>query len=222
MKKKIITDPQPTDSPKSEGPPSRSLLQYTSLAAYFHERLSEVRQSQSFDATETSEFYVVNLLETFSQADQLYHTGEDGRRENEALAMILHRAVFCAPGEQVNHYRRLGDVALFIAGFFAQSLKRGAVGLSYYIDMGQGAYSSLADHVRGRDGKAFRELFQELADTFSGWVEVLRALSAEASLGAQLNSLPDVELFERWSRLKGAQADPLARTMLSRGLIPVF
>jgi hypothetical protein len=179
-----------------------------------------VRQSQNFDTTQTSEFYVVNMLDSYSNTDQLYPSDKNGNRHSEALAMILHKAVFGSPTEQVNHYRRLGDMALFMAGFFAESLKRGAVGLAYYIDMGQGAYSSLASVVRGRDGKVFRELFEELADTFAGWVEVLRELSIELGLTQPLGAMPDLELFERWSRLQGSQAQALASTLISRGMMP--
>ena len=220
MTNKLIADLLQTDCSEPDGP-SRSLVQYTSLTAYFHERLGEVRQNQNFDSTETSEFYVVNMLETFSNTEKLYPVDSEGKRQQEALATILHRAVLGSPNEQVSNYRRLGDMALFVAGFFAESLRRGAVGLGYYIDMGQGAYSALAGSGRGRDGKVFRELFEELADTFANWVEVLRELSLEIGLTQPMAAMPDSELFERWTRLQGPQAEALADSLIARGMMPM-
>ncbi len=222
MTKKLITGVHPPGDSLPDDDPSRSLLQYTSLTAYFHEQLGQVRQSQNFDATEVSEIYVLNLLETFAQPDQLFIVDESGRRQSEALAMILHGAVFGNPADQVHHYKRLGDLALFISGFFSDSLKRRSVGVSYYIDMGQAAYATLAGLIRGSASGVFRDLYQELAESFSGWVEVLCQLSEQLGLTRRLHELADIELFERWGRLDGPQRRRLADTMLARGMMPLL
>ena len=44
--------------------------------------------------------------------------------------------------------QRLGDVSLFIAGFFARSFARKLIDVDYHIAMGGNAYSSLADTLQ--------------------------------------------------------------------------
>ena len=50
-----------------------------------------------------------------------------------------------APSERNRALQRLGDVSLFIAGFFAGSFARKLVDIDYHIAMGGRAYGSLAD-----------------------------------------------------------------------------
>ena len=202
-------------TPASEG----TLVKYTSLAAYFHESLEEARCNQRLEATDASEFYVVSLLESFTDADILFGLDEDGQRRDDALAMILHRAVFDARGSAIEHYRRLGDVALYIAGFFADSLRRRAVGLSYYVDMGQGAYATLANSLT-RAHNALREIFAELAQAFAGWVEVLREVSETSGLATPVGIQPVEGVFERWRLAPFPRSEQLARELFVRGLMP--
>lgn len=202
--------------------PASGLLKYTSLTAFFHDQLGQVRQNQRFEATEQSEHYVVSLLEVMADADRLYQIDKSGRRLDKALALRLNDAVHGPPGRRIDQYRRLGDIALFIAGMFADSLARSAVGVGYYIDMGKGAYGSLADHMRGQRGRGLRELFEELADTFAGWVEVLREVSESVGLSRPPTEADAGELYERWSRLKGHQAERLGHAMIVRGMLPAW
>lgn len=219
-RKLILPDSSPIDNHSAQS--ESEVLMASSMAAFFHDTLGKVRQSQNFEATEVSEFYVVNLLETFTDADLLFPTGDDGRRSDEALAMILHRAVFSGAHEQIAHYRRLGDLALYIAGMFAERLcHRRSVGLAYYIDMGQSAYGTLADNMRGMSAQVFRDLYRELADTFANWVEVLREVSETLGLTRPLSEMDTAEVYERWERLDGPQSKRLAGVLLGRGLMPV-
>jgi hypothetical protein len=90
--------------------------------------------------------------------------------------------------------RRLGDIALFIAGMFSPSLKRKVVGVDYYINMGGGAYDWLSDSLastgdRSLDWKTFRELaenFQDMVfvlDDFAGNSGMRDAAENDTSLG---------------------------------------
>ncbi len=222
MKKKptnaaIVSEPSSHDKK-----PPVSILEYTSLGTYFHEKLSEVRHNQSFQATEFTEVYVLGVLDTFADAERFYRVStQDGRRHDEALAMILQRAVSQSGSSSIRHYRRLGDLALFIAGIFADSLARSAVGVGYYIDMGRGAYQTLASVIRGQGGEVFRDLYGELADSFAGWVEVLRELSENIGLSRPLSTIDAGELYERWARLSGRQAQRMSDAMVKRGMLPL-
>jgi hypothetical protein len=167
-----------------------AVLPCTSLASYFRSAVGKARQNQGLEATDTAEYYVVNVLESFADADQLFGVDEDGNRVDEAMAITLCKALDSHYHEKINHFRQLGDRSLFISGFFADSLRRRSVGVTYYIDMGQGAYSSLAGLMRNRGGAVFKDLYSELAGRFSQWVEVLREVSEETKLSAAPQDQP--------------------------------
>ncbi len=208
--------------PLSPGRPSQEapVVQYTSVAGYFHEQVVTACNEQGLEATEPAEYYVVTMLESFTNADMLFRVNADGKRDHEALAQVLHRAVFePAPGKQLDHYRRLGDSALYLAGIFADSLRRTTVGLSYYVRMGQSAYATLASHGSNTNA-ALREIFSELSQTFPGWVEVLRQLGEQFGLATPAGELDTAGVYERWQLAPERRAEQLSDELLRRGVMP--
>ena len=79
--------------------------------------------------------------------------------------------------ERQRGLQRLGDVSLFIAGFFARSFARKLVDIDYHIGMGAQAYSTLAASDRSRRGAALARVFAELAGKFQPLVDVLNEIS---------------------------------------------
>ena len=70
--------------------------------------------------------------------------------------------------------RRLGDIALFIAGLFGPSLERKTVGVDYYINMGGGAYDWLSDSLAATGDRSLSwRTFRELAENFEAMVATL-------------------------------------------------
>ena len=211
MKQSFENSQIPTDTP---------LVQCTSVAAYFHEQVVAARNDQGLDATQSVEFYVVTILESFTHADTLFRVDEAGKRDSEALAQILQRATFeTTPGKQLDHYRRLGDLALYLSGLFADSLRRTSVGLSYYIGMGQAAYATLAHHGQNTN-VALREIFGELSQSFAGWVEVLRQLGEMFGFASAANAQETTELFERWQLAPENRTSELSGELFKRGVMP--
>lgn len=194
------------------------LIKATSLEAWFYQTLKSTRQEHDLEATEASEHYIVTLLDAFSSADQLFGVDGEGRRQDQALAMILYEAVFDAPRNSSEHYRRLGDVALYIAGVFADSLRHRAVDVTYYINMGQGAYGALAQRLR--HNRSLREVFAELADTFAGWVEVLRDVSEQMGLSSGLRHQDTAELYVRAPVASGRRGQQIYGELARRGAMP--
>ena len=105
--------------------------------------------------------------------------------------------------------QRIGDVALFISGFFADGLAGKAVDVDYYIYMGGTAYGSLSEEIRGTfRGKAFAPVYKELAAKFQVLVDVLN----EVADGAKDSS--DVDLlraYELWLKTGSRRARALLR-----------
>ncbi len=118
--------------------------------------------------------------------------------------------------ERTFSLQRIGDVALFIAGFFADSLAHKLVDLDYYIYMGGTAYGSLSDEIRGTPrGRAFADVYRELARKFQAVVDVLN----EVRDGARRSS--DIDLlrtYEIWLRTGSRRAASLLR---QNGVVPM-
>jgi hypothetical protein len=111
---------------------------------------------------------------------------------------------------QRDELRQVGDLSLFISGFFADSLTRSLVDIDYYIQLGEYAYACLA-----RQGDAaFADVFDELAEKFPAFVDVLGEVSEQTALTSNSDLL---RLYERWLRTKSRRSGDL---LAARGIVP--
>ena len=173
------------------------LITETTLQEYFQTSLSDALENQNVKAGADTIHYVVNLLTSFSRAEKLFERTPDG--------MMIAEAVEGTTADERNRaLRRLGDVALFISGVFAQSLNRCAVDVDYYVSMGGSAYSYLSDTMRGTNrGRALSGIYNELASKFVSFVDVL----GEVSEGPNCNNDIDVlRQYEIWLRTGSTRA----------------
>jgi hypothetical protein len=98
--------------------------------------------------------------------------------------------------EQLRTLQRVGDVSLFVAGFFAQSFARRLVDIDYHIAMGGRAYGTLADTCRtGARGRALGSVFAELAQKFQRLVDALNDVSEMAHRHDQRDVLRQYEIW---------------------------
>ena len=122
------------------------------LRDYFRTSIDDVIAKQGVELDPHAAHYVVNLITLFARSEELYE--DDG--ETYGLRPLA-----------------LGDVALFIAGFFIESLQHKAVDVDYYIHMGGNAYGSLSEEIRGTFmGNAFADVYRELALKFQVLIDV--------------------------------------------------
>lgn len=184
-----------------------------SLKDFFRMVVGEVVKRQRVTIEEVTEFYVVNLLSDYAQAEKLFTQEIEGRREAEPLAVLYHRAMQQEREERIRTLRRLGDVSLYTAGYFNGSLKDRAVGADYYMQMGKNAYSALADMAAS---SAFAAVYQELCVKFGSIVEVLEEISARgmAATGPQ----GQLQVFEAWSRSGNGR---LEQVLIDAGMLPM-
>src|SRR5215470_12497158 len=155
------------------------LVAVTSLKQFFKTLLDEALGQTGLDVAEVTEFYLANLLAEFAAADRLFAPDEPGGAA-EPLALLYHRAQSAERDERIRILRRLGDVSLYKAGFFAGALRDSVVGQGYTIDMGRAAYSQVAVLARG----GFAQVYDELGRKFRPLVDVLQD---------QLEAIYDIE-----------------------------
>src|ERR1700678_496906 len=138
----------------------RSLVAVSSLREFFRDAFHEATEHQHLAIDEQSEQYVVNLLTMFSRADALYEQTPEGLRIRPLAHMLAEALVAPSAAARQRARRFLGDVNVFIAGFFARSFARKLVDIDYHIAMGGNAYSSLADSMqRSMSGRCVAAIY---------------------------------------------------------------
>jgi len=185
------------------------------LREFFRDALHTAFGHQHLHVRDHTEHYLVNLLAMFSHTDALFEPGAD-RAQLKPLALLLADAVE-APDDRQRYrvLQRLGDVALFVAGFMAGGLARRPVDVDYHIAMGGRAYATLAGAPCHGAQRVLAAVFEELARKFQPIVDALN----EIGEGASKNSPRDVlRLYDLWHKTGSARAH---RLLLKLGIRPV-
>lgn len=196
---------------------SEAILSTTSLREYFKDLLSGAMTSQRAPLGELTEFYLVDLLARFTEADALYARRPDGTLDEEPLAFLLRKALEGDREQRVSALRKLGDNSLYVAGFFGDSLGRRLVDVDYYISMGGAAYGSLASLTRdGPSGGAFVGLYDELGQKFNTIVDLFAEISERVAVTTNKGVL---RLYERWVK---TGSERLTRLLAEQGVIPAM
>jgi hypothetical protein len=157
------------------------LFRNESPQEFFKQQVEGAMARQRLHASDWTVYYIVRLLASYVSR---------GADDAEPLGVRLARALAAGGRPERDHLRQIADQALFVAGFFGDSLQRRAVDLDYYITVGGLAYGRLA----GNDDDAFAEVFGELAEKFVPVVDVLSDISDRAC-GSNRDVL---RLYERW------------------------
>ena len=195
---------------------SDRVMPVRNLRDYFRESIDAAIEHQGVKVDVHAAHYVVNLLTLFSRSEDLYEDHGDVYGIRPLALMLADAAAARSPAERNFSLQRIGDVALFIAGFFADSLAHKVVDLDYYIYMGGNAYGSLSEEIRGTArGRALAGVYRELAYKFQVVVDVLN----EVRDGARNSSNVDVlRTYEVWLRTGSKRA---AELLKQNGVVPL-
>ena len=175
------------------------------VRTFFVEQVTEAMRDLRVETAAETQGYLVDLLSGFSVSDKI-------QTLSEPLVALLQRALKASGTERLSRMRDLGDVALFICGFFPDSFDRRGLSRTYVVGMGGRAYLVLGEAERRRS--AMSEVFAELAGRFHDMARVLDEVRERTALctdGAM------VRLYERWHR-SGSPA--LADRLRRRGVHP--
>jgi hypothetical protein len=195
---------------------SDRVVRVRNLEDFFRTSIDDVMTRQCVDVDPHATHYVVNLLTLYSRSEELYE--DDGETYGlRPLALMMADAADAASTEQRNYsLQRIGDVALFIAGFFAESLAHKPVDIDYYITMGGNAYGSLSEEVRGTfRGNTFAPIYRELAIKFQVLVDVLNEVRDAARHESDVDLL---RTYEIWMKTGSQRARQLLR---QNGVVPI-
>jgi hypothetical protein len=199
-----------------DAPDPKSLLAVTNLREFFHDSVQMALRKQQVAVDDHTEHYVVNVLTKFARSEELYEQTSEGTRLKPLAHMLAEASEAPTQQQRDDALRRLGDVSLFIAGFFAQSFARKLVDVDYHIAMGGRAYGTLADTMRGSiRGQAFATVFLELAQKFQRLVDVLNDV---AEMAHEHSDKDILRLYEIWLKTGSPRAYNILRRL---GVAPV-
>lgn len=184
-----------------------SPVEGTSPREVFAELVTGAVRATRPPPTELAVQYLVELLSGRLRASR---AGEE-----PALGEELLRARLESGNVRTRRLHALGDRALFVSGFFGDSLRRSLVDLGYYREIGRAAYADVASDLSLREtAHAWQRLFQELADRFRDFVDVLAEVGERARPGGSVELL---RLYERYLETGSARD---RRRLLALGLMP--
>jgi len=178
-----------------QGQPSKRVLPVTNLREFFKDALHGALEKRHLTVEDQTEHYVVNLLTLFSRSEELYEDTPDGRRLKPLVLMLAEALEARSAGDRNRGLQRLGDVSLFVAGFFAQSFARKLIDIDYHIAMGGRAYAVLAETMARGKGRVLGHVFAELSQNFQPMVDALNEVSETSYSHSDKDIL---RLYEIW------------------------
>jgi hypothetical protein len=165
------------------------------LQEFFRDSLHGALVRQHLAVEDQTEHYVVNLLTLFARSEALYEGAPGNVRLKPLVVMLCEALEAPTPTERNRALQRLGDVSLFIAGFFARGFAAKIIDIDYHIAMGGRAYAALADVcARGR-GRVLGAVFAELSEKFQPLVDALNEISETSYRHTDQDIL---RLYELW------------------------
>ena len=172
---------------------------------YFKDLVERAVDRQGLHTSELSCYYIVQLLDSFIQLDDSH--AETPVASDGTLAEMICQALSSRGAKRLRLLRLTGDSALFVAGFFSDSLRALPSGVEYYVRMGGSAYA----HAAAVSPRQTSSLFNELAAKFVRFVDVLNEVSEESSLSKHRDD-DLLRLYDRWLQTGSRRAEALLRS----------
>jgi hypothetical protein len=187
------------------------LIERSAPRALFAELVAGALDETRLQPSPMAVAYLIELLDSRITTPPPF----EAEAEEATLAESLQAARLRRGSERVLRLRRLGDRALFVAGWFGDSLSRRVVGIDYYGDIGRVAYAQLADSLAQQlSERSWPGLYSELAERFGDFVDVLAEVGDRTRTGRSEDQL---RLYERYMRTGSARD---RRRLLRSGQVP--
>lgn len=156
------------------------ILEPTSTAQW-HALVSEAESASARQLDETLESYLVFLLMRFVARPDL---------AGRVMAIDYLRGSAASGQLKEVALRDVGDQCLLFSGLYPRHAERRMVRVSYFVELGRGAYGQLAERLR----HAGAEVYQQLAEGFVALMDVLQAMRSLDGSPA-LDPLQGLELW---------------------------
>jgi hypothetical protein len=179
----------------------------TGFKEHFKSLVEEASERLNVHTLPAVRDYLVNLLEFHVQTNNLFP------KQCATLAELwLESQTAQNSSQQREKLKALGDRALYVSGFFSESLQRKIVDIDYYIQMGELAFGHLSD-LSKTDPQA--HVYRILSQKFPRWVEIIQFVAIRSFPNSDTGVL---RLYEQYLKT----GSELARTQLvERGVVTI-
>lgn len=177
---------------------------------FFVDRVESAIKRLKFEPLVLSRKYLVDLLEHFMFAKNLFTEDADGRLRRDSLAEMYLKAQNSPPTIRADLLKKLGDSSLYISGFFGDSLTRKIVDIDYYVEMGGVAYGTLAHSTTDED---LSQVFSEFSTRFPQFVDVLTFISQDTQVQS------DADLLRLYNRYLATGSRLAEEQLVEKGLL---
>ena len=179
----------------------------TDVREFFREHVTEALKCLDVRPAVATEHYLVDLLAGFTAVERVQDM-------STPFVEQLGKALSVHGPERANRMRSLGDAALFVSGFLADSFSMRGVTQPYVIAIGARAYGEVS---RSRvtivaDSGPDAEVFVELADRFAAFSRVLDEVREQTAMCTDGEL---VRIYERWCTTRSPE---LFRRLHRRGV----
>ncbi len=171
----------------------KDFSRYPTALAQWQGLINEASLSAHIRLNEDLESYLVFLLMRFSTRPEIAES---------VLAIDFLSACSDKTWDQPGQLQQVGDKCLLLAGLFPGRAERKHVRISYFIHLGQSAYSSLSSLSK----PSWAVLFNELSNAFVPLTDVL--LSARS-----LNQAPTLTPLQAEELYRDTQSSAAQRTL---------
>jgi hypothetical protein len=187
----------------------------SNLVEFFREAFAAALARQQVSLDEHTSHYVVSLLALYSRTEVSHQDLRPGQRWVNLSELLARAGAATSRVEREATLQRLGDISLFVAGFFAHGFERRLVDVDYHIAMGGHAYGTLATAPISGPRRTLCGVFGELARKFQPVVDAIAEISDAARVWAPHDVL---RLYEVWLKTGSHRARDLLQRL---GVAPV-
>lgn len=174
-----------------------TLILYPTPLAEWQALVLEAKDRNSYSITQEIECYLIFLLMRFASKPEI---------ANSILAVDFLKSLEQFKSEQLQYtpkrlesLKELGDKCLLLAGLFPGCAQKRRVRISYYVRLGQMAYSSLSEERNSN----LAELYGDLAEHFVILMDIMHCMR---ELDENSSGLDLLQAEELWSDTRSLHA----------------
>jgi len=183
----------------------RSLDLQPTATAHWHKLVCEAEQQAQRSLSEDLQSYLVFLLQRFLDKPEI---------AGRILALDYLKSFSIAGQRQIEKLREVGDICLLHAGLFPQRARRRRISVTYYVDLGVGAYYQLHHNTAHRQGQLYEHLYE-------GFVPAMDVLQTMCNMGNSQPPLDPLTAHELWQHTGSTQARQRLQEVSSGTPMPV-
>lgn len=163
---------------------------------HFSEVLHEAYVERGLKADPLVDVYLIDLLKHYLDSKNLFKPFQVDSIEKppDTLAEIYLMGMNAPAPKNKEIMKVLADRALYVSGFFGDSLQKKLVDLDYYVEMGSAAYTNLSSWTRD---DSLSQTYRVFSERFVEFVDVLSYVSEKSTIQGDQNIL---RLYERYIR----------------------